>query len=528
MKTSMKLSLVTCLFVLVACGSPDNIVIDQSGTDPNAGSGDDGSPNGTGPSSPSGKPDPSNPDTPPPPIVAGLSISKIAVFQGVEVDVLKGTSWVAQASRNAPLVAGRPALIRVYVTPDSSWSTSTKATAEIRLASGSTKFPIVSDTKAISGASTDDDPTSTFNLDVPGTSLPKDATFVVNITASGAKMPTGATPGRYPTDGTPKALGLGASGVLKVVVVPVKYMADGSGRLPDTGASQLDLYKKTMMARYPATDVQVTVRAPWSYSGSLGGGGSGISSLLNSATNLRQQDGAAPDVYYYVAFAPTSSFNSYCGGGCVTGLSSVVDDPSIDQLRVSVGIGYTGYESATTMAHEVGHAHGRNHAPCGGAAGVDPQFPYSSGGIGVWGYHMFDKQFIPPTDGKDMMGYCSPEWVSDYTFSALFDRVSAVNAMYGGATPGGTFQASQSYRLASVDAVGNVAWIGGVQTLDHEPRGGQIRAATFASSVGGTLARHDAHFYPFDHLPGGVLVVPVSSTPWTHVQFDGVSTRLAR
>ena len=39
-----------------------------------------------------------------------------------------------------------------------------------------------------------------------------------------------------------------------------------------------------------------------------------------------------------------------------------------------------------TISHEMGHNHGRNHAPGCNAAGVDMNFPYAPGpGIGVNG-----------------------------------------------------------------------------------------------------------------------------------------------
>ncbi len=212
MRTSIKLSLIALM--MIGCGSNSNQrwVDDGSGNgngngDDGSGTGDDGSgtnPNGSDPSNP-GKNDPSNPDTPPPPIVSGLTISKIAVFQGVEVDIMKGGTWTT--SRNAPLVANRPALIRVYVTPDSGWS-STSVTAEIRLANATKKYPIVNDTKTISKASTDEDTGSTLNLEVPAESLPKDVTFQINLTATSASMPSGSSPGRYPKDGSMKALSL--------------------------------------------------------------------------------------------------------------------------------------------------------------------------------------------------------------------------------------------------------------------------------------------------------------------------------
>ena len=70
--------------------------------------------------------------------------------------------------------------------------------------------------------------------------------------------------------------------------------------------------------------------------------------------------------------------------------------------------------------HEVGHEQGRYHAPCS-TSGADANFPYAGGSIGVWGYDILSKQFFSPTRGKDMMGYCPNEWVSDYTYAALGD-----------------------------------------------------------------------------------------------------------
>ena len=42
--------------------------------------------------------------------------------------------------------------------------------------------------------------------------------------------------------------------------------------------------------------------------------------------------------------------------------------------------------SAPTVAHELGHNMNLDHAPCGGAAGLDGGFPYPDGSIGAWGY----------------------------------------------------------------------------------------------------------------------------------------------
>ena len=368
-------------------------------------------------------------------------------------------------------------------------------------------------------------------------------------------MPTGSSAARFPNDGGVQSLDVMKSGTLKIVVVPVKYNADGSGRTPDVSAAQLARYKQTFMARYPAETVDITARAPWSYSSAIYANGNGFSAVLNAVTNLRKTDGVASDVYYYGALAPTSSFNSFCGGGCVTGLSTVVDSPQTSFLRASVGVGYTGDDSVNTAAHEVGHAHGRNHAPCGGASGVDPDFPYSGASIGTWGYDIFAKTLLSPSVGHDMMGYCDNEWVSDYTYTALFDRIASLNGNpVSGATGqtaagSGNFQSTAevagpggTFRMANVAADGSVTWTNEIE-LDQEPTAGKSLTATFTGANGTTVGTHTAHFYPYDHLPGGVLVVPSAPKPssvngfaskaqlaatWSTVHVAGLANPLSR
>ena len=74
----------------------------------------------------------------------------------------------------------------------------------------------------------------------------------------------------------------------------------------------------------------------------------------------------------------------------------------------------------TELAHEVGHTLDLLHAPCGGALGVDPDFPYDNGGIGVWGYDFRDGALVSPRHRRDIMGYCYDKgWLSDYYFEKV-------------------------------------------------------------------------------------------------------------
>ena len=74
----------------------------------------------------------------------------------------------------------------------------------------------------------------------------------------------------------------------------------------------------------------------------------------------------------------------------------------------------------TELAHEVGHTLDLLHAPCGGALGTDPEFPYDNGSIGVWGYDFRDSSVVSPHRRRDIMGYCYDlGWLSDYYFEKV-------------------------------------------------------------------------------------------------------------
>ncbi len=74
----------------------------------------------------------------------------------------------------------------------------------------------------------------------------------------------------------------------------------------------------------------------------------------------------------------------------------------------------------TELAHEVGHTLDLKHAPCGGALGVEPDFPYSNGSIGMWGYDFRDGSVVSPNSRRDIMGYCYEKgWLSDYYYEKV-------------------------------------------------------------------------------------------------------------
>ncbi|MXX71652.1 MAG: hypothetical protein F4Y73_07300, partial [Gemmatimonadetes bacterium] len=74
----------------------------------------------------------------------------------------------------------------------------------------------------------------------------------------------------------------------------------------------------------------------------------------------------------------------------------------------------------TELAHEVGHTLDLKHAPCGGALGVEPDFPYPNGSIGMWGFDFRDGSVVSPNNRRDIMGYCYEKgWLSDYYYEKV-------------------------------------------------------------------------------------------------------------
>ncbi len=431
------------------------------------------------------------------PLVENLTISEVAVFQTVKIDVMKSGAAVAA---KPPVVADRAALVRVYVTPGAGYAPhAIQGQLVLESSNGKNTYPV---DVTPSSASTDATLGSTINFEVPANIIKADTKFSVALREKSGNKAVASSAAQWPMDGTTTALGAVSVGPqLKVVIVPIQYATDGSNRLPDTSPAQIQKYKDILGALYPVPTVDVTVRsAPVSINFTVSAGGTGYNSLLNTVLQTRAQDKPANDVYYWGAIAPAASFGTFCGGGCVTGLSPLVNNPNDYQSRASVGVGFTGDSSVYTAAHEIGHAHGRNHAPCGGASGTDPNYPYSNGSTGVWGYNITTKTLLDPAKYRDVMSYCNPDWFSDYTYGAILTRVKAVN---GAQVIAGI---PRPYRFGTVDEAGTISWTGEA-TLDSTP-GGDPRDVEYLDANGNVVATKTGYYYSYDHLPGGTLMAP--------------------
>jgi hypothetical protein len=366
-------------------------------------------------------------------LMSGVTLDGVAVFQGVRVGLFSGGALVTP---NAPIVAGRAATVRAYLDPAA--HAGATITGELEVREGDRVVTVLRDARVITRTSDDADPASVLSFELPADVMTTTASFAVRLVdPAGDPAAAGSShAARLPRDGTFRALGAASDGSgLHVVLVPLRWDSDGSGRLPDTSDAQLAIVRALFLSVYPLAHLTIDVHAPVPWSGGLTFTGNVDFGAVNSMLmDLRTSDGAAPGAYYYALAAPSDTFDAYCGRSCVTGQSYVVDAPADADFRVGSGVGFSGEDSVWTMVHELGHEHGRDHAPCS-AGSPDPSFPYAGGGIGVWGLDQRTHAFVDPSAVSDFMGYCDPEWSSDYTWSAIFERTVAVSALASARAP---------------------------------------------------------------------------------------------
>jgi len=170
--------------------------------------------------------------------------------------------------------------------------------------------------------------------------------------------------------------------------------------------------------------MNITFHPPEVFTGNLRESGDDWVRLLEKMSELK--NGVSPDstVYYaYVNFGSSCDdtwFN--CQGG-IAGIGWIGYRESVGIHNLPLGFGP---EATGELAgHEIGHNFGRYHAPCNVSG--DANYPYSGASIGQYGLdHIGDAlKLLNPIDYVDMMSYCDPVWVSDYTYKALYtDQVN--------------------------------------------------------------------------------------------------------
>lgn len=464
---------------------------------------------------PAPTPEPTPEPTPagPPPLVSGLDIAAVTLNQGAETRLVRGGAVLSSAS--IPVVAGRGALLRAHVAPLDGWS-DREVTGVLELTglpetgddddSATVSLDYYADTKEIVGYSDSGDLASTFNFELPPEAVQVGVEYSITLHEidhgldvdgedEGARMPSEGTASLHATDW---------GGVVRVHLIPVRYMADGSGRTPTVDEERVAVYKSYFERLYPVREVEIIVGDVYESDIPISADGNGFGHHLSLMSDIREERGLPWEQYVYGLLAPAEEDEraSYCASGCTLGLSYRTRNPNADHLRVSVGASFEADGSSWTMLHEVGHAHDRGHADCGGASNTDESYPYSNGRIGTWGWDLQERVLIDPDETADLMSYCSPKWFSDYSFEALWERIHMLESI--GEANGLVRQVKEPWRVVSVapDGAMTTQHVRNMTAPEGESRWVDIERSN------GDADRIEGVFWGFNHLAGGTLLLP--------------------
>jgi hypothetical protein len=439
-------------------------------------------------------------------LASNLTLQQIAVYQSVKIPVMKDGAEVAAASRNAAVVQGRDTMVRAFVTLGSGW-TARELSARLTWTPAGGQAAQYYSKKTVSASSVDSDLTTSFQIFVPASAMAASLTYSVEVVECTSQSGT-AGAARFPTSGDID-LGVKTTGGLKVTVIPLQV----DTYLPDTSAMALAGYLDYMRAMYPINDISISVGDTLTTTSPIDWSG-----MLDQIRAKRATDKPAADVYYFGLVKPADTLRTYCPSSCTTGIGFEVTSAtgtSASSGRAAVGVGFADSYSHETMAHEIGHNLGREHAPCSVSGTTDPNYPYAGGLIGSWGYDARTQKLFDPSKYSDIMGYCNNKWISDYTYSAFTTRMAAVNGMAMVYTPD---YALSRWRVLLIDDRGP-RW--GIPITEKVAAAGDVESAIIYDSAGVALTSIAVYRTKIADIDGSMLMVPEPQPGWYAVAVAG-------
>lgn len=432
-----------------------------------------------------------------------VALRAVTITQTLEIPLVAEGAAVPLASRPVPLLAGKRALVRAFVGAVPPFR-ARPLLGVLDLDTGLTTRSLVSE-REISASSTQEDLGSSFVFEVPADDLTPESRFRLRV------LEADTTPvARFPETGFVE-LEARRAAPFQLVLVPFVV----SGFAPKLGENELTSLRRRLVALLPSVGVDITVEAPVTLSYVVDAEGAGWDEALDEIYELRAKARPAHDVFFFGLMAPGPSFDAYCPDGCTVGYSVVADASDVD-FRGSIGVGVfpdgSGSDDAwDTLAHELGHALGREHAPCPAPPSpdrpdnIDPRWPsdarHASGAIGAYGYDFDTSRLVKPGQVKDVMSYCTPIWVSDYTYAALLKRLDYIqNERFRllESTP------AEPFRLARIGRGGQARW------LTDRVRHGSAEASPVAllDASGRSVKTVQAQVVRLDHAPGAYVWLP--------------------
>ena len=311
------------------------------------------------------------------------------------------TQGIQNRNHGVPLIAGRDALLRVFLIGDRPSFYQPRVEALFYRGDALIHNELMEPLFRHLPTEVDEgELTLSFNAHLPGELIEPGITFEIALDrdrtiphqpGSTLRLPSS---GRFPMKpvSVPR---------FDLVLVPIVQASNPNDNVHGRVAELTSAGERLNMVRslLPIHEMSVRVHEGYVTSANLATG-AGWGELLGELVYLRIREGERG--YYYGAL-------------------------DLQESAIWDGLGQIGYPASVgaadpiTMTHELGHNLGLLHAPCGGATSADRSYPHNGGAIGAWGYDFANDRAVSAALYKDVMGYCDPQWISDYHFTRAID-----------------------------------------------------------------------------------------------------------
>lgn len=344
---------------------------------------------------------------------AGLSGQATVRVNPAALSVQVPHAYMVQAVQRrdgtVPMVADRPATLRVFATGDAVNFFQPDVRVTFYLGDtwlGSDRLGLTAG-GAIPQRVDEGVFQNSWAVDVPAAWVQPGLGFVIEIDPDGTLPLVDRATARFP------ATGVHPVDVREVPELAIRFVPITQTHFGSTGqiaAGTVPFWTEYLEEVFPISRIRRDVRTPFSTDAVTSDNQSDWYRVIEEVWALRILDD--DERYYY------GVLRSHGGG--IAGLGYVGWPVAIgfDDLRTvhndPIPLAYT------VFAHEMGHNFGRWHSPACGAQHLDPNYPYGDGTTGVYGLHRSTGAIRTPWE-HDLMGYCRPHWISDYTYEGVLD-----------------------------------------------------------------------------------------------------------
>lgn len=340
---------------------------------------------------------------------AGAAVVYAAAGGGASLNLQIDGVYLTQATQTydglVPLVAGRDAYLRAFTVANQ--ANTAQPPVRIRLYNGATlvqTYTIPAPSGSVPVSVSEGVLSSSWNVLVPAALVQPGLRVLADVDPLNGIAETSESDNQFPVNGASAAVDVRTLPAFAIRFVPVLQQVNGlQGNVTDANKESFLASTKKML---PVGAYSAEVRAVYTTTAAAlesGNGNGAWGTILSEVLALKNADASTR---YYYGVVKTSYGSGIVGMGYVGG-----------SARTSIGWDVLS-NAPSTVAHELGHNMGRSHAPCGGPGGPDPAYPYAGGLIGVSGLDV-STLTIKATSIADLMGYCQPTWISDYTWKAM-------------------------------------------------------------------------------------------------------------